>query len=290
MKGILRMKYKEFERQNPKALTMGALVAIASVVTMILSSLSVTNAATPTIDMKVTSSNTSVLYSGETIDFELQIRNSGNDLISVSAIASTLSSLTAACQFLINTTLQPGETVQCGSDNVFISGVPAGKFVIETDVEITDINLTKTTFTSTNPIDLWWYGRTPGYWKNHSDDWSTQFAPSDSLQDVFTVPNSLLSDGILDNDSIPGRDTLLSTLTYQGGTTLKGASQILLRAASAALLNEVYFGKNYPGAPSAEYLIARVNVVLASENKAQYLVLAGYFEKWNNGVRIAVAN
>lgn len=285
------MKIKKTnEVRIPKALAVGAGSAFVATIAMMLSPLSVSSAAAPLLDVTTTSSKTSALFSGDTVNYSLQVKNSGTEVATVSAISSTSPGLTAACQVLLNAAVQPGESVSCNADGVLVSGQPATTFTVKTTVEGAGTDQVKATFESTKTIELWWYGRIPGYWKNHPNDWSTQFAPSNFLQDVFTIPSSLLSEGILDNDSIPGRDTLLSTLTYQGGTTLKGASQILLRAASAALLNEVYFGKNYPGAPSAEYLIARVNVVLASENKAQYLVLAGYFEKWNNGVRIAVAN
>jgi hypothetical protein len=225
------------------------------------------------------------LYTGESVDFTIKVTNTGAEPAELTAISSSSEFLATECQSLVGRILLPEESLGCAKEGVQISGLPAGRFQAKTTIDAVTPDKTKASFTSTASVDLWWYGRIPGYWKNNPGQWSTAFAPTNFLQDVFAVPNSLLTDGVLDNDSVPGKDTLMSTLTYQGGTTLKGAAQILLRAASAALLNEAYYGNSFPGAPSLEYLITRVNVVLASENKAQYIVLAGYFEKWNNGVR-----
>ena len=273
-------------RNRKTAVTgIGVCAAIALVAIQPLSS----NAATPLLEVTTTQSKDSALYSGDTANFTVQIKNVGNEPTQITAAASTSQTLATECQTLIGRVLLPNETLNCSKEGVQVSGLPGGVYQEKTVIDATAGDNAKATFASTATINLWWYGRIPGYWKNHSDQWTTQYLPSNFLQDVFVIPNSLLTDGILDNDSEPGKDTLMSTLTYQGGTTLKGAAQILLRAASAALLNEAYYGKSYPGAPSLEYLVARVNVVLASENKAQYIVLAGYFEKWNNGVRTGLA-
>src|SRR5574341_1243873 len=72
-------------------------------------------------------------------------------------------------------------------------------------------------------------GCTPGYWKNHLDAWGpTGFSPSQTVASVFgnaaafpTLANSTLQQG----------------LSFQGGSTLQGAAEILLRASIAAVLN-----------------------------------------------------
>lgn len=268
-----------------KTLAISTSAAVAAVTVLMFSPLSPSSAAALSLDVLTTSSKDSALYTGEKINLSLQIRNSGTAAASIISIKSTSSELTTACQVLIGSNLQPGESLSCSKDGVVVSGLPSSNFVLRTVVESAGTNQVKAAFESTSLIELWWYGRIPGYWKNHIDEWTIGFLPTDYLEDVFLVPNTLLTNGILDNDSFPGRDTLLSTLTYQGGTTLKGAGQILLRAASAALLNEAYYKGNYPGANSLPGLIKRVNVVLASESKVQYLVLAGFFESWNSGVR-----
>lgn len=283
------MKFTTSKVLKPKTLIAGVGTALTAAMVLTLSPLSASSAAAPILEVTTSASKSSALYSGDTAKYSVEIKNTGTEVATIAGVTSTLPNLTAACQAVVGNTVQPGGTATCSTDEVSVSGLPAGTFVVKTSVEAISADQMKATFESTNSINLWWYGRIPGYWKNHTDDWSTQYAPDDFLQDIFTIPEVLLTNGVLDNDSIPGKDTLLSTLTYQGGVTLKGASQILLRAASAAVLNEVYYGRNYPGAPSVEYLIARTNVVLASQNKAQYIVLAGYFEKWNNGVRTSLA-
>jgi hypothetical protein len=282
------MKGFEMKRTNQKLIALGVGGTIAAAL-VVIQPLSASSAAAPTLSVTTTQSETAALYSGQSVNFAVQVKNVGTDQTEITGVTSTSTDLELACRELIGRILLPEETVSCSQESVQISGLPAGKFQETTTFDAVGIENTKGTFSSTATVSLWWYGRIPGYWKNHPDQWSTEYLPTNFLQDVFVIPNSLLTDGVLDNDSIPGKDTLMSTLTYQGGTTLKGAAQILLRAASAALLNEAYYGKSYPGAPSLENLVARVNVVLASENKAQYIVLAGYFEKWNNGVRTALS-
>jgi hypothetical protein len=67
-----------------------------------------------------------------------------------------------------------------------------------------------------------------------------------------------------------------------------GAAQILFRAAIAALLNEAYYGADYPGATSTSALITKVNEVLATNARAQYLALASYYDYWNNAVHASL--
>jgi hypothetical protein len=266
------MRGNEMRVKNRQAIPMG-IGAIVLAGLAVIQPLSASSAATPALEVTTTQSKSAALYSGESVDFTVQVKNVGSEPAEITSASSTSKELESECKALVGRILLPEETLSCTKEGVLVSGLPASGYIEKTTFDALGTENLKATFTSSATVDLWWYGRIPGYWKNHSDQWSNQYAPTNSLQD----------------DSVPGSDTLMSTLTYQGGTTLKGAAQILLRAASAALLNEAYYGKSYPGAPSLDYLIARVNVVLASENKAQYIVLAGYFEKWNNGVRTALA-
>jgi len=274
---------------NRKPHLIGGIGAVVAVAMTVLQPISMSNAAQPVLEISTVTSKSTALYTGESVNFTIQVTNTGAEPAEITSLSSSSDVLATECRILVGRILLPEESLSCAKEGVQISGLPAGTYQAKTTIEAMNPDKTKASFTSTASIDLWWYGRIPGYWKNHADQWSARFAPTDFLENVFAIPNSLLTDGVLDNDSIPGKDTLMSTLTYQGGTTLKGVSQILLRAASAAILNEAYYGSNYPGAHSLEYLITRVNVVLASENKAQYIVLAGYFEKWNNGVRAPLA-
>jgi hypothetical protein len=151
-------------------------------------------------------------------------------------------------------------------------------------VIVADNEANTATASATATITSTWYGRTPGFWKNHPEAWFSGYTPSANIQSVFTIPSALLTGSNLDLDKNGVKDTLIAGLGYKGGSTLAGAAQILLRASVAALLNEAYYGAGYPGANSVSALIARVNSVLASQNRSSYLALAAEYDKWNNGI------
>jgi hypothetical protein len=115
-------------------------------------------------------------------------------------------------------------------------------------------------------------GCSPGYWKNHPAAWAaTDYAPTDTVGSVFTVPANLSSFG---------SETLLKALAGGGGPGLDGAAQILLRAAVAALLNASNPGVQFPLTQSA--VIKQVNQALASGNRDTMLTLADKLDKMNN--------
>lgn len=97
-------------------------------------------------------------------------------------------------------------------------------------------------------------GCTPGFWKNHPEDWEG-FSTDQTLASVFS-PAGL---GGL------GSTTLLDALSFQGGPTVTAAKRILLRHAVAALLNSAHSGVDF-GMTTAE-VIAAVNAALASNDR-----------------------
>jgi len=116
-------------------------------------------------------------------------------------------------------------------------------------------------------------GCTPGFWKvpQHHDSWlATGFAPGDTLESVFDVPDSLGLDGT----------TLVRALSFRGGAGLDGAAQILLRAAVAAVLNAAHPDVSYEFALAD--VIADVNAALASGDRATMLSLAAELDLANN--------
>lgn len=117
-------------------------------------------------------------------------------------------------------------------------------------------------------------GCTPGYWKNHTDNWQEQ-TPNTQLDWVFDFPASLAS--FRD-------DTFLEALNYGGGGGLEGATRTLMRAGVAAWLNAAHEGLGYPlrrfGDPGQ--LQARINAALASEDRATILALAEELDELNN--------
>jgi hypothetical protein len=112
-------------------------------------------------------------------------------------------------------------------------------------------------------------GCTPGFWKNNALKKGASQWPSG-----FT-PDELLSTAGFDT-SLTGDATLLAALQFQGGSTLEGAAEILLRAAVAAVLNAAKFG----GSPST--IISEVNSALASGDRDTILGLASTLDAANN--------
>jgi hypothetical protein len=111
-------------------------------------------------------------------------------------------------------------------------------------------------------------GCTPGFWKKWTSQWVT-YSPNAKISNVFS-------------NSGPYSDlSLKNGLSLQGGNTIDGAKEILLRAAIAALLDEAKFGDQYPYESTAA-LIADVNAALGSGNRDTILKLATTLDSYNN--------
>ncbi len=117
-------------------------------------------------------------------------------------------------------------------------------------------------------------GCTPGYWKNHTQNWE-EYAPSDTLDLPFDFPDSLAQYRTV---------TLDDALALRGGKGVDGAAQILLRAATAAVLNAAHEGVGYPyrrfKAPFN--IVSKVNAALASGDRQRMLELAQTLDAANN--------
>ena len=242
----------------------------------------------PDISLTKLASPTAALWTGGYVDYTFTITNVGLEPVTITAFADDRFTLSAECLALIGQTLAPSQSKQCKLMGVLVSGVPGGS-VVNTATAIASDNEGNTdTATAKATVNFWWYGRTPGYWKNHPEAWISGYTPNMYMQDVFTIPVGLLSGLNLDLDKTPGKDTLLNGLAYQGGSTLKGGAQILLRAAIAALLNEAYYGPDFPVANSTGELITMVNGVLGTNNRTEYVMMASYLDFWNNAVHAAL--
>jgi hypothetical protein len=117
-------------------------------------------------------------------------------------------------------------------------------------------------------------GCTPGFWKNCTANWCDAYATTDLVSSVFTVPDCVNTTTLN-----LGNKTLLQALSFQGGSTLNGGAQILLRAGTAALLNACK-GIGYP--LTTDQVIAQVNAALASCDRATMIALAGILDANNN--------
>lgn len=119
-------------------------------------------------------------------------------------------------------------------------------------------------------------GCTPGFWKTHTDTakypnaWPpTGYSSSQTVGSVFAVPYASLANA-----------TLAEGLAFQGGDSVEGKSEILLRAAIAAVLNAAHPNINYP--LSVAGIVGTVNAALASGDGGTITALAGALDSRNN--------
>jgi cysteine-rich repeat protein len=113
-------------------------------------------------------------------------------------------------------------------------------------------------------------GCTPGYWKNHLNDW-VGYAPGARVDSVFA--SASVFPGLAD-------DSLVTALGYPGGPGASGGARILLRAAVAALLNESHPDVEY----SIDGVIGLVNAALSTQDRDTMISLGGILDGANNGI------
>ncbi len=113
-------------------------------------------------------------------------------------------------------------------------------------------------------------GCTPGYYKNHTSlqAWGGVNSTT-KLGKVFTKTPATLANY-----------TLLRALSFQGGETLDGAKEILLRAGVAAYINAGHPAVDYP--IGVEDVKLRVNGALASNNRDTIIAMASELDSFNN--------
>jgi hypothetical protein len=120
-------------------------------------------------------------------------------------------------------------------------------------------------------------GCTPGYWKNHTDNWQEA--------KTTTLFSNRFSDGT--TGALDGL-TFLQALKGGGGPGVAGAELILARAATAAYLNAAHEGVGYPwrrnatGLDGRPPLVDTVVAALESGDRATMLALAARLDADNN--------
>jgi hypothetical protein len=121
-------------------------------------------------------------------------------------------------------------------------------------------------------------GCTPGYWKNHTDNWYENVD-----QPIDATKKTLAKAGFV-TVKVSGRDLLLTALSYKGGSGAAGAERILLRAAVAGWLNAAHEGLGYPWRRNSDpgNLVATVNAAIATGDRATMLALASEIDALNN--------
>jgi hypothetical protein len=121
-------------------------------------------------------------------------------------------------------------------------------------------------------------GCTPGYWKNHTENWQ-EFKPGQTLASAFAASGVTVDLGKYANT------TLLQALRLKGGSGEDGSTQILLRATTAALLNAAYDapeGEEFFGYPLRRgEILQRASTALAGDRQDQ-IDLAAELDDLNN--------
>jgi len=117
------------------------------------------------------------------------------------------------------------------------------------------------------------YGCTPGFWKRHTEYWPMSIRPDDYLFEHFVEA------AIYDLENF----TVLEALSFKGGRSAVGGARILLRTASAALINALAFGV-YPDGYlySVDQIIGYTNDALRSGDRDYMLYHAFWFDFYNN--------
>jgi hypothetical protein len=113
-------------------------------------------------------------------------------------------------------------------------------------------------------------GCTPGYWKNHTENWEEANAGQTLMNKGFDTMHHY-------DDATT---TLLTALQGGGGSGLAGAEKILMRAAVAAWLNAAHDGLGYPLMRGE--IVAMTNAAIASGDRAGMLAVAGELDGLNN--------
>ena len=126
-------------------------------------------------------------------------------------------------------------------------------------------------------------GCTPGYWKNHTENWletTTLHIPTTKL-----VTSAFA--GASSRPNLAGV-TFLQALQGGGGSGVDGAAVILARAATAAWLNAAHEGLGFPwrrtgpGIDGRPALVPTVNAAFTSGDRAKMLALAQRLDADNN--------
>ena len=168
------------------------------------------------------------------------------------------------------TALAPGEAMTCTASGTATTG-QYSNIGTATGTPTGGSPVTATDPSHYNGVTVGDQGCTPGYWKNHTDSWpATGYSTSQTVSSVFGQA-TLYTAGV---------SSLLSALNFAGGAGLEGAAEILLRAATAALLNASHPNVSYPRSPSG--VIGDVNGALASQNRDGMLTLAAALDADNN--------
>lgn len=182
------------------------------------------------------------------------------------------------------------DSMQTNADGLYLfTEIPAGMCVVSVEPTAVDGKVPGTNCPTTHEVDLgegesyldadfcFVYppddggeGCTPGYWKTHPGAWDdTAYAPGDLVKSVWPSAEAYVGDA-----------TLLEALDFGGGPGATGAARILLRAATASLLNASNTNVSFDLAVTT--IIDEGDLALASGDRGTMLELATALDGLNN--------
>jgi uncharacterized repeat protein (TIGR01451 family) len=248
-----------------------------------------------TFDLAIDKTGPATAYKGDTITYTYKVTNVGP----ASVVPVVTDDKCAPLTYVSGDTdrdglVDPGEvwTYKCNYKVTQEPGTSLTNTAVVDDIFVPaptwylggDQNLNNNSKSWT--VRVVWKGCTPNYWKSNTGKWPTGYATTTLVRAVFTAPSSYLTSGKLDLNSDGADDNLLKALNYStsGSTTVNGAARNLLRAAIAALFNEVKYGNQFPPYAIKQDVINAVNASLATRNPTTMMTLANTLNQWNNGV------
>jgi hypothetical protein len=117
---------------------------------------------------------------------------------------------------------------------------------------------------------------TPGYWKNHTDTWPGTVASKNGVT-MSLAPNTPVS-SVFSGANVTANWTLLQALQGGGGSGTAGAEIILVRAATARLLNAA----NDHEWAALDRITSDTSAAIKSGNRDRMITLGAFYDGLNN--------
>jgi hypothetical protein len=154
------------------------------------------------------------------------------------------------------------------------------RMLLKLGTTVAAVALALTVAPAANATNIGAEGCSPGYWKNHTENWE-EFAPTTLVRFMFMQNGVSVFDSALPPEVAAYRKTTaVDALNGGGGPGLDGATQILLRASVAAYLNAAHEGLGYPLRRKQMY--GMIRTALESGDRATMLALAAELDALNN--------
>lgn len=200
---------------------------------------------------------------GGSATMTITVTNKGFEQVTLNAIRHTqLGDLVGHGTCVASRTIPARDTYTCSvTETITVS--PTVSHVVS--VTASDNDGGSDTATAEVAMFVRGHGRTARYWELHPSAW-VRYQTTSRVGSVFSVPKQLtFMEALKDRPSDPR------------------ALPRLLRAATAALLNTSYYGRDFPQFPSVQRLREYVDAALASKDPAAYASATLVLEGCNNG-------